>query len=196
MQRWKTACNGRPPPGSACGRGAFLSPWEQAPLCRDQAGKFPGGAERGRSTAPASGQPGAASTSRWPWADPQVQEHARRRQAVLGASACTRALQPFCPPRRPPSRSSAPRRAPTSLPAGRGRVGRNGAVTSAPRGRPWVPPSHALGASRADHSGQGAGRGPLGLRGLTGADLCQLPYSLPGTPATVKHRRRGRGPEI
>lgn len=67
-------------------------------------------------------------------------------------------------------------------------------MTSAPRGRPWVPPpSRRSGASRAGHSGQGAGRGPwasdVGLQALTSADPRTAGQGRPRH--SQKHRGRG-----
>lgn len=192
---------GRPPPGSARPGGVLRAP----SLHRlRSAGTRPessqaGAERRAQHCTKASGRPGPRLTSRGPRGP-----RAGARPPPPGRPRGLRGRTRRCssrPPRRSLLGPRAPRRAPTSLPAGRGRVGhRNGGglVTSAPRGRPWVPPpSRRSGASRADHSGQGAGRGPwasdVGLQALTSAEphtACQ------GRPATRRNTGGGAGPEI
>lgn len=175
---WKTARGSPSPRERKAGRGTPSPFFPPAPLCRDQAGKFPGrrGAQSAALRQTLLGAPVRASPPAGP-ADP-AQERARRRQAVLGACAAGPGAARSRPPRRSPLGPRAPRRAltsqsgagssrraPTSLPArlrARGPPewgGRPRDVST--EGPPWVPlPSRRAGASRAGHSGQGAGRGP------------------------------------
>lgn len=192
---------GRPPPGSARpGGGAPSSLFAPAPLCRDQAGKFPGGrGAQGAALRQSLRAPGAAShLPRAP--------RTPRRSAPAAARPSSGLARPHPALQLPPapavsSRSSGSPPRPdlaAGRPRARGPPEWGGLVTSAPRGRPWVPPpSRRSGASRADHSGQGAGRGPwasdVGLQALTSADphtACQ------GRPATRRNTGGGAGPEI
>lgn len=193
---------GRPPPGSV-GPGGVL----RAPSLHRlrSAGTRPessqaGAEHRAQHCTKASWAPGSAShLPRAP--------RTPRRSAPAAARPSSGLARPH-PALRAPARTGGlfsvlglpaaprPRRRPAEGAWATGMGG--GLVTSAPRGRPWVPPpSRRSGASRADHSGQGAGRGPwasdVGLQALTSADphtACQ------GRPATRRNTGGGAGPEI